>query len=65
MHLAQSFCLDIERSPLFRFLEKACRKEGWTSDSLRREWADTNSVSKDQGKGAPYPLPEGAEPITV
>lgn len=61
MALSRGFWLDIDQTPIYRFLEDALKKEEWTAQELREEWEKVRPASTSSGP--PYPLPEGAVTI--
>jgi glycosyltransferase involved in cell wall biosynthesis len=62
MALARGFCLDIENTPRYRFLEGAVQQGEWTLAALTEAW---ELVAPERtNSGAPYPLPEGAISIS-
>ncbi len=56
--LARGFWLEIDQTPICRFLEKALSAPSWTPQSLREAWMANQPPSA--APGPPYPLPEGS-----
>jgi glycosyltransferase involved in cell wall biosynthesis len=61
--LARSFWLDVDQTPLYRFLEDALKAKEWTPEALQEAWAKVRPPSASSGP--PYPLPEGSVVIPV
>jgi glycosyltransferase involved in cell wall biosynthesis len=58
MSLARGFWLDIDQTPIYRFLEEALKTDDWTMQKLKAAWEKARPDSASAGP--PYPLPEGA-----
>lgn len=58
MALARGFWLDINQTPIYRFLERAIEEDKWTPQGLRKAWNRVRPATTSAGP--PYPLPEGA-----
>jgi len=63
MALARGFWLDVDRTPLYRFLEDALNEKEWTPETLQEAWARVRPPSASSGP--PYPLPEGSVVIPI
>jgi len=61
MALAKGFWLEVDRTPLYRFLEKALSEPSWTPQSLGKAWLEEQPATA--ASAPPYPLPEGSEPF--
>lgn len=59
--LARSFWLEVDKTPLYVFLENACNQEDWTPEGLKSAWKSV--APKGVSNGVPYPLPEGSVPL--
>lgn len=63
MQLAKGFCLDVEESALYSFLEKASKKSDWNAEKLSDAW--NSYAPRKENAGPPYPLPEGSTPLDL
>jgi len=63
MALARGFWLDIDQTPLYRFLEDALKEKEWTPETLQEAWVKVRPPSALSGP--PYPLPEGSVVIPI
>jgi hypothetical protein len=60
--LARGFWLEVDQTPLYRFMEKALEQDHWTGQSLREAWSEARPAAASSGP--PYPLPEGSVVFT-
>ncbi|MGE4543776.1 MAG: glycosyltransferase family 2 protein [Pedobacter sp.] len=61
--LARGFWLEVDQTPMYKFLERAIPAPSWTPQTLRETWMANQPETP--ASGPPYPLPEGSVPFSL